>query len=144
MADSQEKGIIGEIVEDGFPVVFNLIDEFPSEDTRGRFGWLTVVSWKYDGSQRNGMPAEGVNLRMIDLEHAIEDLEQEGYCRHAYSRTGNSLKELAYYISDRDRFMEAFNEALKDQPPYPIEITFYEDRAWKDFRKILEMFRQAK
>jgi hypothetical protein len=96
--------------------VFKLVDELPFEDTRGRFGWLTVVSWKYDGGQPNGMPAESINRGMIALEHAIEDLEQEGHCLHAYSRTGNNLKELVYYIADRDRFMEAFNEALKDQP----------------------------
>src|SRR5262245_6087826 len=130
MTDSQEKGIIGEIVEDGFPVVFKFVNELPAQDTRGRYGWLTVVSWKYDGSQRNGMPRQEVNSRMIDLEQAIETLEEEGHCLHAYSRTGNGLKELVYYISDRDRFMQAFNEALKNRPTYPIEITFYEDQEW--------------
>jgi hypothetical protein len=145
MTDSQEKGVIGEIREGGFPVVFKFVDELPSEETRGRFGWLTVVSWKYDGTQRNGMPPEEINLRMISLEHIIEDgLENQGHCVHAYSRTGNSLKELIYYISDRDQFMEAFNNALKDQPPYPVEITFYEDRSWEDFQKVLEMLRSAK
>lgn len=81
---------------------------------------------------------------MIDLEHAIENLEQEGYCLYAYSRTGNNLKELVYYISDRDEFMEEFDKALRDQPVYPIEINFYEDRGWKDLQQILEMFRKAK
>jgi hypothetical protein len=144
MTEPQERGVIGEIREDGFPVVFKFVDELPSAETHGRFGWLAVLSWKYDGRQRNGMPPEEINLGMLDLEHAVEGLEQEGYCRHAYSRTGNGLKELVYYISDRDQFMGAFNGALRDQPPYPIEITFYEDRGWEDFRKILQMFRQAK
>ena len=90
------------------------------------------------------MPPEEINFRMLALEHRVDDLEQEGYCRHACSRTGNGLKELVYYISDREQFMEAFNDALKDQPPYPIEITFYEDRVWEDFGRILEMFRRAK
>jgi hypothetical protein len=144
MTDSQEKGVIGEILEGGFPVVFKFVDELPSEEARGRFGWLTVVSWKYDGTQRNGMPPEEVNMRMISLEHTIDGLESQGHCIHAYSRTGNSLKELVYYISDRDQFMETFNNALKDQPPYPVEITFYEDRSWEDFQKVLEMFRPAK
>ena len=145
MMNPEEKGIIGEVEEGGFPVVFKFVDELPSEETRGRFGWLTVVSWKYDGSQRNGMPPEETNSYMRSLEHAIEDnLESKGYCQHAYSRTGNSLKELVYYISDREQFMKAFNNALRDRPRYPLEINFYEDRAWEDFQKILEMFRQAK
>ncbi len=143
MDNAQDKGIIGEVWEDGFPVVYKFVDELPPGATRARFGWLTVISWKYDGSSRNGMPPQEANTRMIALEHAIEDLEAMGLCRHAYSRTGNHLKELAYYISDRDRFMEAFNSALVNDPEYPIEITFYEDRPWNDFREILKMFRGA-
>lgn len=143
--EQEEKGIIGEALENGFPVVYKFVDDLPSEETRGRFGWLTVISWKYDGSQRNGMPPDETNSRMMSLEHEIEhNLESKGHCQHAYSRTGNGLKELVYYISDRDQFMEAFNHALKDQPRYPLEINFFEDRAWDDFQKILEMFRPTK
>jgi len=144
MTESQEKGIIGAIQEDGYPVIFKYVDDFPCEKTRGRFAWLTVVSWEYDRDKRNGMPPEEINLQMIALEHAIENIQEEGYCLHAYSRTGNGLKELVYYISDRDQFMNQFNEALKNHTPYPIEVTFYEDVEWKDFKQILEMFRQAK
>ena len=98
MADSQEKGIIGEIVEDGFPVVFKLVDELPFEDTRGRFGWLTVVSWKYDGRKRNGMPPEGVNSRMISLEHAFETaLEEQGYTGAGDARKCPSWSRLATF-----------------------------------------------
>ena len=142
--NGEEKGIIGELEEAGFPVVFKFVDNLPSEETRARFGWLTVITWKYDGSQRNGMPPDETNSQMRSLEHAVEDnVESKGHCRHAYSRTGNSLKELVYYICDRDEFMRAFNAALKGHPRYPLEINFYEDRGWEDFQKILAMFRQA-
>lgn len=63
MTESQGKGIIGEIKEDGFPVIFKFVDDLPSEETRGRLGWLTAVSWKYDGHQRNGMPPEEINIQ---------------------------------------------------------------------------------
>lgn len=138
--------IIGETEEAGFPVVFRLLDELPAEVTRVRFGWLTVVSWKYGDSQRsgmerNGMPPPEINSRMIALENAMDDLERGGHCFYAYSRTGNGLKELAYYIPDRERFMGAFNDALEGHPRYPIEIEFFEDREWKDYQTIREMFR---
>jgi len=142
--NGEEKGIIGEVEEDGFPVVFKFVDELPSEETRGRFGWLTVITWKNDGNQRNGMPPEETNSQMRNLEHAIEEnIQSKGHCLHAYSKTGNSLKELVYYISDRDEFMREFNAALRGQPRYPLEIDFYEDGGWQDFQKILEMFHKA-
>ena len=141
MSGEQEKGIIGEIQEDGLPVIYRLVDELPDQDIRASYSWLTVVSWKYDGLDRNGMPPEGTNQRMIALEHAIDALEETELCRHAYSRTGNHLKELVYYISSREQFMEALNSALAHHPPYPIEINFYDDTEWEDFQKLLDLFR---
>lgn len=144
MTSKQAKGIIGRIQEDGVPVIYRFANELPSQSVRAAFGQLAVIAWPYDGSQRNGMPREAANARMIALEKAIEErIESKGECRHAYSRTGNGLKELVYYIADRDGFMEALNDALGDHPRYPIQITFYEDEKWADLRGILELFRNA-
>lgn len=144
VVDSQEKGIIGTYQEDGFPVVLKFVNELPDQELRQQYGWLTVISWKYDGSERNGMPPEETNEQMIALEHAIdESIQMKGLFKHAYSRTGNDLKELVYYISDRDVFIKHFNSALAEHPRYPIEINFYEDRTWRDFQTILERFGKA-
>ena len=136
-------GIIGETKEDGLPVLYRFVDESPSQETRERFGWLTVISWKYDRTVRNGLPPEDTNKRMLALERAIDGLEEAALCCLAYSRMGNGLKELVYYISERDRFMNAFNNALSEHPRYPIEINFYEDREWEDFEKLRELFRRS-
>lgn len=144
MTEAQERGIIGRIFEDGLPVIFKLVDEFPTETIRTALPWLTVISWSYDGSSNNGMPTKNVNEAMVRLERAIENsLLRESFARHAYSRTGNGLKELVYYVSDRDAFMAVFNDALNAHPPYPIEIKFYNDAEWKDFRDLLEAFRRS-
>ncbi len=81
---------------------------------------------------------------MKDLEQAIADGPiNDGVCRHAYSRTGNGLKELVYYTSDRERFMAAFNTALSDHPQFPLEIVFNDDPKWDDFRELLDAFRKS-
>lgn len=137
----QEKGIIGEFKEDGRPVVMKFVGELPTAEIRGKYRWLTVISWKYDGSKQNGMPDADELDRMKRLERTIEsELVDRGLCLHAYSRTGNDLKELIYYIIDRETFMTTFNDALAKYPRYPIEINFYEDAEWKDFQLILERF----
>jgi hypothetical protein len=87
-------GIVGKSTENGFPVIYKLVDEIPNDEVLSRFPWLTVVSWKYDRDVRNGMPPEETNEQMITLEDAINGLATAGLCRHAYSRTGNGLKEL--------------------------------------------------
>ena len=144
MSGAQEQGIIGKVQENGLPVIYKFVDELPNELIRSTYSWLTVISWKYDGSSRNGMPPEDANQRMMALEDVFDvHLEDSGLCKHAYSRTGNDLKEFAYYISDRDTFMAAFNDALKEHPRYPIEINFYDDPEWKDFQTIRALFAKA-
>lgn len=143
MNEREELGIIGETKEDGLPLIYKFVDELPSQETRDKFRWLTVISWKYDRSVRNGMPPENTNKQMLALEHAVDELEEAALCRHAYSRTGNGLKELVYYIVDRDEFMAAFNTALRSQPHYPLEIKFYEDQEWEDFQTIRRLFKRT-
>ena len=143
-SEAREEGIIGKYTEDGSPVILKFVDELPAEHIRDVYSWLTVISWKYDGQQNNGRPKEDINLSMNALEEIIEgSLENEGVCKHAYSRTGNNLKELVYYIEDQEKFLAAFNHALANHPGYPIEINFYEDPSWEDFQRILGRFKNV-
>src|SRR5690606_35099138 len=118
-------------------VLYSFINELPDAEIRDDLQWLTVIAWKYEGAA-NGMPLPEDNERMIVLEDVIHDhIENDKVLRHVYSRTGNNLKELVYYIRDQEQFLEAFNDALRDHPRYPIDIKFFEDKEWEDFRKLL-------
>ena len=135
MAEGQ--GVIGTVEEDGRPVIWRFLDVTPSDEQRQQLQWLTVISWPYDREVRNGMPSEDVNERMIRLEDAIEDgVVADGFCYALSSRTGNGLKELNYYVNDRDAFLERFNSALEGHPRYDIEITFYHDPEWQELSEV--------
>lgn len=138
--EAEEKGIIGRVYENDMPVIYKFVNETPSKETIEKFLELTVISWDYDGSKNNGMPENFDNQGMMNLEEAIDDIESNKFCTHAYSRTGNNLKELVYYIHDQEQFMTAFNKALAKHPEYPIEIKFYKDPEWSDFQKLLKDF----
>ena len=140
----EEKGIIGRAHEDGLPVIFKFVNEMPNTEIRNQLTWLTVISWKYDGTSNNGMPLDVDNQRMIVLEDTIENkIENNTVLRHVYSRTGNNLKELAYYIHDQEQFLESFNQALISHTGYPIEINFSEDKVWEGFQRVLTDFSTA-
>lgn len=141
--ERQEKGIIGRVMIDGFPVIYKLVDASPSEDTKARYPWLTVIAWQYDGTENNGMPGETLLRQMGLLEGRLEKLMDDGYSMHAYSRTGKDLKELVYYAHDRDEFIAAMNDVLSGDPRYPVSIDFYEDSQWKDFEKLRASFHSA-
>ena len=137
----EQKGIIGRYYENDFPVIMKFVNELPEPKTIDRLPFLTVVSWKYDGGENNGMPPKEINERMIVLEDALEKAMDSTSCfTHAYSRTGNNLKEIVYYSTNQDDFISMINFTLEEHDVYPIEITFYEDRAWSEFKKVLEDF----
>ena len=136
-----QMGVIGRVYENGLPVIYAFDNSEPSRDLISRFPWLTVVSWKYDGSSNNGMPPEETNLQMIKLEDALfTQFADTPISTWVFDRTGNHLKEFAYYISDRGLFIEALNEALSSHSRYPIEVNFYDDSTWSEFRGLRKDF----
>lgn len=137
------KGVIGSYTENGFPVIIKFVNELPQNKIINHLPFLVIISWKYNGEKNNGMPEKKVNERMIILEGAIEkSMESSNVFTHAYSRTGNNLKEFVYYGTNQDDFMNLLNKTLKSHKEYPIEISFYEDKEWTEFKKILEDFKE--
>ena len=135
------KGVIGRYYENDLPVIMKFVNELPENKIISKFSYLTIISWKYDGSTNNGMPLDEINQRMIILEDAIEKaMKSYKTFIHAYSRTGNNLKEFAYYSSSQDDFMKMLNKTLEKHADYPIEISFYEDKEWSDFKIVLKDF----
>lgn len=137
-----EKGIIGRSFEQGAPVIWSFVDELPDQHSRHAKPWLAVVSWPYDGSQNDGMPAEDLQELMRNLELALYPLEESEFSVSAYRRTGNDLKEFVYYVEDQSHFLAQLNELLAAHPRYPLEIKFYEDPTWSDFEKLTADFRK--
>ena len=136
-----ETGVIGRAYENGMPVIYAFDNSNPSQDLISQFPWLTIVSWKYDGSSKNGMPPEETNSQMIKLEDTLSaKCENSPNSTWVFNRTGNHLKEFVYYIKDRDLFIEKLNESLSAHPRYPIEINFYNDATWSELRGLLKDF----
>jgi len=136
-------GVIGKTIEEGLPVIWSFENIIPPELERDNLTWLTVISWSYEGGERNGMPPELTNQKMLALEDALDKLESPAQCVSAYRRTGNNLKEFVYYIHDREMFLDSLNSVLQTHEHYPIEINFYEDKEWSDFRKLQADFADA-
>lgn len=139
--DLADPGVTGRAFEEGLPVFYRLEQWLPTAEERLSLPWLVVISWNYDGTGNNGMPCASDNLQMFELEDLIEEqIESPNALRRVYSRTGNHLKELVYYLRNRDEFLFRFNQVMAGQPRYPIELHFFEDEEWQDFRELLEAF----
>ncbi len=141
IANAEETWTVGQAKINNRVVVYKLTNDFPSEDIRNELSWLTVISWKYDGSTRNGMPPVAINEKMIKLEDALETIKgKDALFKLVYTATGNDLKEFVFYISERDIFTNAFNDALAGHERYPIGIVFYQDSNWSDLNELQQNF----
>ena len=50
------------------------------------------------------------------------------------------MKELVYYIGDREAFVASFNEELAGQPRYPLQIEFFDDPEWGDLQTVHRVY----
>lgn len=54
----EQNGVIGRYYENDLPVIMKFVDKLPNERSMKKLPFLTVVSWKYDGNENNGMPSK--------------------------------------------------------------------------------------
>ncbi len=137
LANDAPNWIVAEGQQNGQRVIWKFLGEMPPEQARAGMDVLTVILWKYDGAANQGLPSAAERERMNALEDAV-DLIEAGILQPAFSRTGNNVKELAYYIGDRKRFLASLNQVLRSHPRYPIEISFYEDPQWRELEQFID------
>ena len=142
-SDPKIKGRIVRTYKDGLPILWTFVPEMPEEAIRRALPWMVVVSWTYDGTDRNGMPSLDVNEEMMRLDDALTNLERAMFCFEAYRRIGNGLREFIYYVSNCESFMQELNRKLESHPTYPIEIKFYDDEQWSDFAELIDDLGEA-
>ena len=140
---SDPKGLIVRTVKDGKPILWTYVPEMPDEVERVSCPWLTVLSWRYDGSKNNGMPDIETNRGMLELDQALQTLDSSKSCSEAYRRIGFDLREFVLYVANRDDFLASLNLALATHPVYPIEIKFYEDTNWSELKTLIDDLSKA-
>ena len=144
-APPEPQYIIAKTREDGYPVIWSFREALPAKQVMAELPWLVVIAWAYDGDDNNRMPPGDVNKQMVSLQDALEaEVMAAGICEHAFSRTGNNIKELAYYVRNEEQFLARLNDALKRHDRYPIEISFSEDQGWSQLSRKLEGLRRSR
>jgi hypothetical protein len=134
------RGIIGKTISDGVPIIWNFVNELPIEEVVNTRPWLVAIRWAYDAVLEDSFPDKDTQAAIYRLDRGLESLEQAQIGYRAYARTGKGLREWVFYAADRDQFTGALNDALADHEVYPIEIKFYNDPGWSDFRQLLVDF----
>lgn len=140
MSSSEELGIIGKMNEDGNTVIYSLDNYIPEQDIVDDYPTLVVIKWEFDGSENAGMPSKELQEEMYLANDLFNELVESGASFRAYARTGNNFREYVYYCIDQPSFLHALNEAAEKYPRFPIDIVFYEDPEWSDYKNLIAAF----
>ena len=111
----------------------------PPPMKREKLPHLVMVGWAYEDTARTGMPPADELRQMETFEASVgKALDAAGAGILVASVTGMGAREWRYYTADPDAFMDALNEALDEQPEYPLDFKAFEDPEWGALLDLLE------
>jgi hypothetical protein len=114
----------------GSRTIVRYLNELPPPSLRDQHPWLAEITWDYDANAE-GMPDRESLEKLSTFENiAAEKIEQAGLSLLAAVTTGKGRREWLYYATERQLFLEVFNQAFGNLPRMPIHITFHEDPQW--------------
>ena len=119
-------------------IVYRYISALPATVSRQAFPVRIILVWRYDSA--SGMPQTAERERMDQMEDLLAPaVESSGLARLLMVSTGENLREWTYYTRDEEAFMTALNQALAEQPAFPLQIHIAPDPDWHSY----ESFRQG-
>jgi hypothetical protein len=119
----------------GNPVTYRAA-KAPPEYTH-RFPHHLTILWEY-APQNAGLASEETNKLQNQFEDITDWLEEENFGILALVVFGNGRKEWNWYVADLGEWMKAFNDRLKNYPPFPIGISHRENDGWKFHQAFLK------
>ena len=122
---------------DGHRIVYRYRDGFGPSFKRSEFPDRVIIVWRYKSPA--GLPATVEGKSMDRFEDLLAPYVETPSVSHlVIVSTGDNLREWTYYTRSKEKFMAKMNEALRNDPRFPVEITLWTDPEWKvyeEFRK---------
>lgn len=123
----------------GLPVLFRYRPTLAAFLGDSRYSRRLVIAWHYPITNSSGLPSDDQSDEMRLFEDLLQShLDSDGSAILAYIRTHSGTRHWNYYISDAQILSKRINEALANQPKFPIELEVEDDPGWTGMRKLLE------
>lgn len=130
-------------VEDGMDVFFRLLPHVPLKTDTADFPVRIEIIWPYQSPNESGLPGPQDREQMSQLEErTLQAWQESGLGYLTILITGNQVCHWQWYLKDEEQAMEAFNQALTDLPPLPIQIHSEKDPNWYSYSNFMKQVRQ--
>ena len=123
--------------EDGLPLIMRMRSSLPPEEIRNAFEHLAIIYLEFEPDD-NGLPSSALVAELQEAENRLDAfIENSGIGIQAASVTENGTREWHYYISSRDSFKSALQEALTNHRKFPISVEVCDDPKWEGLSDLL-------
>jgi hypothetical protein len=114
---------------DGRQIVYRYRSKFGPAFRRAALPDRVSFAWYYEST--DGMPSLAERKLMDQFEDLLgPQVEVPSLSILAMVSTGENLREWTYYTKSRQEFMAKVNDALRDVPRFPVEISLKKDPKW--------------
>ncbi len=125
--------------DDGILIV-RLRIEKPAIASIDTYQTSVIVKWDYIPESAAGMPPEKTKHEMDLFEREIGELTAENDNSYLMVvATGMGIREWHFYVKEYDIFIKRFNGLLKKAKEFPIDIEYYHDPEWNNWRDFVKL-----
>ena len=122
---------------DGKPILVRLRSEIEPLFAHPQLANLLRIVWEFPVDGDSGLPDVDTLDQMSQCEDALVGaLELQNHAILAHVLTCDGLRQWVFYTSDVEESASRINEALPQDPPYPIELTVDSDPEWCEHREL--------
>ena len=102
---------------------------------KSAFPYIAYVTLHFDPRDESGLPSTEVEALLYQIEdNELEAVESAGRAIHVASVLKAGVKDLLFYSSDPDAFLEQVAELRSMYPRFAIECEIHEDPQWEHHR----------
>ncbi|MBO9591414.1 MAG: DUF695 domain-containing protein [Niabella sp.] len=138
-AEDDEYSILEAELKNGSNLITVVNTQLLNWDGKVSRAWIAFITFKYDGSNHNGMPNkkdyESLNQVEESILHQLSD--QDSYL-YIGRQTANGERDIYFACKDFRKPSKVFFKALQENSSeFEIEYDIYKDKYWQSFERFV-------
>lgn len=135
--EEDEHSILEAELESGNKLIAVINTRLLEWDSKASHPWIAVITFKYDGSNNNGMPSENDYESLNQIEESIlqELSDKDGYL-YIGRQTANNERDIYFACKNFRKPSKVFFKIQQDYSnKFEIEYDIYKDKYWQSFER---------
>lgn len=131
-----EHSILEAEFESGNKLIAVVNTQLLNWDSKASHPWIAVCTFKYDGSNNNGMPTKNDYQTLNEIEERIlHQLSDKDGFLYIGRQTAKNERDIYFACKDFRKPAKVFFKIQQDIDKFEIEYDIYKDKYWQSFER---------